>query len=85
MVELKASSMDVRLQANSNIWYQAYFVKQSANEVKMRFPGANGRRSSEIMEWMKKGSSRIWRGSLKSSHWRHLGKGAWEPKLPAKK
>ncbi|KAJ9505282.1 hypothetical protein QJQ45_011697 [Haematococcus lacustris] len=35
------------VQANSNIWYQAYFVKQSANEVKMRFPETSEDSSSE--------------------------------------
>ncbi len=29
---------------------------------------------------MKRASSRIWRGSYKSHDWKHLGKGAWEPK-----
>lgn len=26
-------------QAGSNVWYQAYVIKESANEVKVRFPG----------------------------------------------
>jgi hypothetical protein len=27
------------VQAGSNVWYQAYRVRESANEVKFRFPG----------------------------------------------
>lgn len=41
--------------------------------------GVNGRHK-ERKEWLSKASSRIWRGSLKSSDWRHLGKGAWAPR-----
>jgi hypothetical protein len=32
------------------------------------------------MEWVKRSSSRIWRGSYKMCDWRHLGKGAWAPR-----
>lgn len=31
-------------------------------------------------EWIKRSSSRIWRGSLKMCDWRHLGRGAWAPR-----
>lgn len=30
----------VEMLPNSNIWYQAYIIKESANEVKVRLPGA---------------------------------------------
>lgn len=31
-------------------------------------------------EWVKKTSSRIWRGSLSKNVWKYLSKGAWTPK-----
>jgi hypothetical protein len=31
-------------------------------------------------EWVKKTSSRIWRGSLAKHVWKYLSKGAWAPK-----
>lgn len=31
-------------------------------------------------EWVKKSSSRIWRGSLSKHVWKYLSKGAWAPK-----
>ena len=124
----------VELSAGSNIWYQAYLVKESANEAKLRFPGefastaqtplrhhvhcsrgwllhvvmallaaanmsslpvrlccahwpprpgVNGCNKDKV-EWVRKASSRIWRGSLSSSAWRHLGKGAWAPRKEPK-
>lgn len=30
----------MELQAGSNVWYQAYIIKESKNEMKVRFPGA---------------------------------------------
>ncbi len=30
----------MELRAGANVWYQAYIIKESANEVKVRFPGA---------------------------------------------
>jgi hypothetical protein len=29
----------LELEAQSNVWYQAYVVKESANEIKLAFPG----------------------------------------------
>lgn len=31
-------------------------------------------------EWVKKTSSRIWRGSLARHAWKYISKGAWAPK-----
>eukprot|EP00983_Pelagomonas_calceolata_P104416 1159023-Pelagomonas_calceolata.AAC.2 len=41
--------------------------------------GVNGAHK-ERHEWLSKGSSRLWRGSMRNSSWRHIGKGAWEPR-----
>ncbi len=41
--------------------------------------GVNGAHK-ERQEWLSKGSSRLWRGSMRNSSWRHIGKGAWEPR-----
>jgi hypothetical protein len=29
----------MELDASKNVWYQAYILKESKNEVKVRFPG----------------------------------------------
>ncbi len=52
----------------------------------VRVPSGGKGRTKSKQEWFNKASSRIWRGSLKSHDWRHLGRGAWEPrKAPAGK
>jgi hypothetical protein len=48
-------------------------------------PVASEDHAEETYEWLSKGSSRIWRGSLANNDWRHLGKGAWQPKQSAVK
>lgn len=127
----------MELQAGSNIWYQAYVIKESENEAKVCFPGgcqlhglgwawptscrcaglqsfcgfspvslrllmgwrltmswyaaqlsmvcycvayAAVDEKQDHVEWVKKSSSRIWRGSYRNGDWRHLGKGAWAPR-----
>lgn len=42
-----------------------------------------GKAKVDKIEWLKKSSSRVWTGSYKSSDWKHLGKGAWEPRVKA--
>jgi hypothetical protein len=43
-------------------------------------PAAITPKGRDIIEWVNKGSSRIWRGSYGTSDWKHLGRGAWEPR-----
>lgn len=68
----------MELEAGSNVWYQAYVIKETANEVRVRFPATT--EDDERKEWVAKSSSRIWRGSYKSRNWKWLGGGAWAPK-----
>ncbi|GAX73316.1 hypothetical protein CEUSTIGMA_g770.t1 [Chlamydomonas eustigma] len=68
----------VELLLRSNVWYQGYVCKESANEVKVRIPGVKGSKSGKY-EWLKKASNRVWTGSYKVKDWRYLSKGSWEP------
>lgn len=69
----------LELESGSNIWFQAYVLKESLNEVKVRFPAADSQ-AEDTVEWVRKVSSRIWRGSYRMSSWKYLGKGAWAPR-----
>lgn len=63
----------VELAAGSNVWYQAYVMKQSLNELQLRVPCGR----AEKLIWLHKGSSRLWRGSYAQRDWMHLKGGAW--------
>ena len=69
----------VELKAGSRLFYQATVVVETRNELKLVFPAVDERDAIKE-EWVKKCSSRIWRGSLSRKVWKHKGKGAWEPK-----
>eukprot|EP00879_Flechtneria_rotunda_P021054 GHRR01022180.1.p1 GENE.GHRR01022180.1~~GHRR01022180.1.p1 ORF type:complete len:273 (+),score=65.75 GHRR01022180.1:708-1526(+) len=75
----------MELEAGSNIWYQAYVLKESINEAKVRFPNPNANKHDLLRTWVKKASSRVWRGSYANSDWQHLGKGAWKPREKPKR
>ncbi|BDA46751.1 hypothetical protein COCOBI_09-2040 [Coccomyxa sp. Obi] len=65
--------------ADSNVWYQAAILRETANEIRVLFPDPE--EGDEVTkEWVKKSSSRIWRGSLSKHVWKYLSKGAWAPK-----
>eukprot|EP00883_Tetradesmus_obliquus_P002361 jgi/Sobl393_1/12527/SZX60765.1 len=75
----------MELQAGSNVWYQAYVLKESLNEAKVRFPDPDGGRGDLLRTWVNKASSRIWRGSYAHGDWQFLGKGAWKPRQKPKR
>eukprot|EP00775_Hariotina_reticulata_P005535 gene5535-5771_t len=78
--ELPNTKPMMELDAGSNIWYQAYVLKESINEAKVRFPDPDGGRRDLLRAWVNKASSRIWRGSYAHGDWQFLGKGAWKPR-----
>ncbi|CAL8471371.1 g10913 [Coccomyxa elongata] len=65
--------------ADSNVWYQAAILRETANEIRVLFPDPE-EGDKVTKEWVKKSSSRIWRGSLSKHVWKYLSKGAWAPK-----
>lgn len=69
----------VQLQAGSNLYYQATVVGESSDAVLLLFPPTDAMDQAKQM-WVKRTSSRIFRGSLSKKWWKHKGKGAWEPK-----
>ncbi|KAF6256274.1 hypothetical protein COO60DRAFT_131917 [Scenedesmus sp. NREL 46B-D3] len=75
----------MELKAGSNVWYQAYVLKESTNEAKVRFPDPDGGRADLLRTWVNKTSSRIWRGSYAHGDWQFLGKGAWKPRQKPKR
>lgn len=74
----------VEMEAGSNAYYQATVAFETHNEIKFFFPPTT---ANELLreEWVKKSSSRIWRGSLSRKVWKHKGRGAWEPRPMAGK
>ncbi|KAK9806214.1 hypothetical protein WJX72_005677 [[Myrmecia] bisecta] len=82
VVKGKRARPMLELRAGSNLWFQATILKESQNEMKVHFPATED--EEEVIEWLRKSSSRIWRGSMATKDWRHLGKGAWQPRAKPK-
>lgn len=59
-------------------WYRARVVKETKEKVFLEFAGYEHKFPSN---WLSRDSDRIWMGSYKGKDWRHLGDGAWEPKV----
>ena len=74
-------------QHNQQTWYWSLvlLISGTLGFPPMSLLAASEEHAVETYEWLSKGSSRIWRGSLANSDWRHLGKGAWAPKQGAAK
>lgn len=70
----------MEMEAGSGVWYQAIVIRESLSEVQIKFPSSKG--VDYPIEWVHKGSSRIWRGSMSTRAWKYIkgSDGAWRPK-----
>ncbi|GAB4815866.1 hypothetical protein N2152v2_002912 [Parachlorella kessleri] len=59
-------------------WYRARLLEDAGERVLLEFTGFEGQ---FVPMWLPRTSDRIWRGSYKGKDWKHLGGGAWEPKV----
>ncbi|KAK9919158.1 hypothetical protein WJX75_009791 [Coccomyxa subellipsoidea] len=77
--DCKTDKPMMEMEAGSNVWYQAAILRETSNEIRVLFPDPE---EGDLVtkEWVKKTSSRIWRGSLAKHVWKYLSKGAWAPK-----
>lgn len=59
-------------------WYRARLLQEAGDEILVSVTGFEGRLPPLKLS---RRSDRIWRGSYRGKDWRHLGGGAWEPKV----
>ncbi|KAK9868094.1 hypothetical protein WJX84_000511 [Apatococcus fuscideae] len=80
--DLKYPMMEQK--ACSNVWFRATVLRSTQNEIYIQFPAAKAG-DQEVFEWVRKTSSRIWRGPMGKNAWKYLQDGAWEPRPHGKR
>eukprot|EP00798_Chlamydomonas_sp_ICE-L_P020303 gene20303-27061_t len=75
-------------------WYRSRVVRDTCARVMLEAPsGCNAEGDPIAMLegctpgasfWLLRDHERLWRGSYRGKHWKHLGEGAWEPKEASK-
>lgn len=69
--------MPMVMRAN-NLWYRSQIIEERPNRVCVSYCGLE---HAFPNEWLDRKSSRLWKGSYKGPHWKHVGEGAWQPKV----
>ncbi|KAL0048050.1 hypothetical protein WJX82_006572 [Trebouxia sp. C0006] len=72
----------LQLEAGSGVYFQAYVTSETQIEVELKFPACRETNAAEVLLWVSKFSSRIWRGPLSHDAWTNIanGEGAWRPR-----
>ncbi|DBA94082.1 TPA: hypothetical protein ACH3X1_001728 [Trebouxia sp. C0004] len=70
------------LEAGSGVYFKAYVTTETQVEVELRFPACIETNATEVLLWVSKLSSRLWRGPVSHDAWTKVanGEGAWRPR-----
>ncbi|KAA6415243.1 MAG: hypothetical protein FRX49_13660 [Trebouxia sp. A1-2] len=75
-------SLMTELEPGSALYFKAFVKDENGEELKLRFPACKETKNKDLIQWVSRCSSRIWRGSLAKDAWSKVsnGEGAWRPK-----